>query len=134
MRFLKFCFFFALITYKYYSRIFLFQALSLFSSDHLKQELVDVFTKQIHNIMTTELIVIIASTSSKEELSPVFLRLFLQCLEIQKLNKNDGEKLLKWILKKESMKSDNTLVKTVMNHTSGYNYKNYLELLLLSTK
>lgn len=122
-----------IINNKYYSRQFLFQALSLSSSDDLKQELVDVFIRQI-NLKTPEPIVIIASTSSKEELSPVFLRLFLQCLEIGKLNKTNGEKLLKWILKRESVELDNNLIKTVINHTSGFNYKNYLELLLLSAK
>jgi len=123
----------AIINYKYYYRWFLFQALSLSSTDDLKQELVDVFIRQI-NLITTEPIVIIASTSSKEELSPVFLRLFLQCLEIGKLNKTNGEKLLKWILQRESVELDNTILKTVINHTSGFNYKNYLELLLLSAK
>lgn len=123
----------AIINYKYYYRWFLFQALSLSSTDDLKQELVDVFIRQI-NLITTEPIVIIASTSSKEELSPVFLRLFLQCLEIGKLNKTNGEKLFKWILQRESVELDNTILKTVINHTSGFNYKNYLELLLLSAK
>lgn len=89
--------------------------------------------KQI-NIKTTEPIIIVATTTSKEELSPGFLRLFLQSQEIGNLNKMERENLFKWILKRDSIELDCSMIKKVINHTSGFNYKNYTKLLLLSSK
>lgn len=86
------------------------------------------------SIKTVEPIVIVASTTSKEELSPGFLRLFLQSQEIGSLNKNERKDLFKWILQKNSIAIDSSVIKNVIDHTSGYNYKNFTRLLLLSSK
>lgn len=93
----------------------------------------DVFITQI-NIKTNKPIVIIATANSKEELSPVFLRLFLQCQQIGNLSKINREQLLKWILKRDSVALDNIMIKKIVDHTSGFNYINYMTLLLLAVK
>lgn len=86
------------------------------------------------NIKTIEPIIIIASTNSKETLSPIFLRLFLQCQQIGDLNKINREKLFKWILKRDSVKLDSTIINKIIDHTSTFHYINYMQLLLLSVK
>lgn len=99
----------------------------------MEQEVLDIFIKQI-NIKTTNPIIIIATCNSKEELSPLFLRLFLKSHQIGNLNKTNREKLLKWILRRDCVTLNSTLIDKIINHTSGFNYSNYMSLLLLSTK
>ncbi|CAI6357793.1 unnamed protein product [Macrosiphum euphorbiae] len=70
----------------------------------------------------------------REELSPVFLRLFLQSQQVGNLSKINREQLLKWILKRDSVALDNIMIKTIVDHTSGFNYTNYMTLLLLAVK
>lgn len=111
----------------------LFQALCLSSTKDLEQEIIDVFINQI-NIKTTEPILIIATANTIKELSPLFLRLFLQCQEVGNLNKIDREKLLKWILRRNCVDLDNTMIKNVIDHTAGFSYMNYMTLLLWSAK
>lgn len=89
--------------------------------------------KQIH-VQTIQPIIIIASTDSKIELNPIFLRLFLQCHRVGNLNKTNREQLFKWMLKRDSVKLDNTLIKKIIEQTSSFNYMNYMTLLMLSTK
>lgn len=103
------------------------------STKDLEQELLDIFSKQI-NVKTSKPIVIIATANSKEELSPVFLRLFMQCHKVGNLSKVNREQLLKWILKRDSIAIDDTMITTILDHTSGFNYMNYMTLLLLSSK
>lgn len=93
----------------------------------------DIFIRQI-NVKTNNPIIIIASANSKEELSPVFLRLFLQSQQVGNLSKTNREQLLKWILKRDSVTLDNIMIKKIIDHTSGFNYINYMTLLLLSVK
>lgn len=99
----------------------------------MEQELLDIFTKQI-NTNTTKPIVIICTANSKEELSPIFLRLFLQCQEVGNLNKITREQLLKWILKRDSIAIESTIINKIIEHTSGFNYINYITLLMLAAK
>lgn len=103
------------------------------STSDFEQELLDIFIKQI-NIKTAHPIVIIATTNSIENLSPVFLRIFLKCQQIENLSKINREELLKWILKRDSIALDSTTIKYVVENTSGFNYMNFITLLLLSTK
>lgn len=98
-----------------------------------EQELLDIFIRQI-NIKTTHPIVIIATTNSIENLSPVFLRIFLKCQQFESLSKINREELLKWILKRDSIALDSTIIKFVVENTSGFNYMNFITLLLLSIK
>lgn len=94
----------------------------------------DVFSTQI-NVKTTKPILFIATANSKEELSSIFVRLFLECQQVgRNLNKINREKLFKWILKRDSVEIDNTLIKKIVDLTSGFNYANYMTLLLQSTK
>jgi len=93
----------------------------------------DIFIRQI-NVKTNNPIIIIATANSKEELSPVFLRLFLQSQQVGNLSKTNREQLLKWILKRDSTTFDNLMIKKIIDHTSGFNYINYMTLLLLSVK
>lgn len=79
-------------------------------------------------------IIIIATANSKEDLSPVFLRLFLQCQQVGNLSKTNREHLLKWILKRDSIVLDNKIIKQILDHTSGFNYTNYMTMLLLAVK
>lgn len=96
--------------------------------------MLDVFSAQI-NVETTEPILFIATANSKEELSSIFVRLFLECQQVGKnLNKMNREKLFKWILKRDSVEIDNTLIRKIVDLTSGFNYANYMTLLLQSTK
>lgn len=105
----------------------------LSSTKDFEQELLDVFIKQI-NVKTTYPIVIIATAHSKEELSPFFLRLFLQCHQVGNLNRINREKLLKWILKRDSVALDITMIEQIVENTSSFNYRNYQTLLLLASK
>lgn len=105
----------------------------LSSTKDLEQELLNIFIKQI-NIKTAYPIIIIATAHSKEELSPFFLRLFLQCQQVGNLNRINRENLLKWILKRDSVALDITMIEKIVDHTSSFNYNNYLTLLLLATK
>jgi len=93
----------------------------------------EIFIRQI-NVKTNNPIIIIATANSKEELSPVFLRLFLQSQQVGNLSKTNREQLLKWILKRDSLTLDNIMIKKILDHTSGFNYINYMTLLLLSVK
>jgi len=93
----------------------------------------DIFIRQI-NVLTNNPIIIIATANSKEELSPVFLRLFLQSQQVGNLSKTNRKQLLKWILKRDSVALDNIIIKKIIDHTSGFNYINYMTLLLLSVK
>lgn len=103
------------------------------SINDFEQELLDIFIRQI-NIKSAHPIVIIATTNSIENLSPVFLRIFLKCQQIGNLNKINREELFKWILKRDSITLDSTTIKNVVEHTSGFNYMDFMTLLLLSTK
>ncbi|VVC42532.1 Hypothetical protein CINCED_3A000061 [Cinara cedri] len=109
------------------------EALCLSSSNDSEQELLDIFMSQIY-IKTFKPIIIIASTNSKEEISPIFLRIFLQCQKIGDLNKINREQLFKWILKRDSIILDSTMIKKIIDHTSSFHYINYMTLLLLSAK
>jgi len=111
----------------------LLQALCLSSTKDLEQEILDIFIRQI-NVETKNPIIIIATANSKEELSPVFLRLFLQCQQVGSLSKTNREQLLKWILKRDSIELDNKMINQIVDHTSGFNYINYMTLLLLAVK
>jgi len=93
----------------------------------------DIFIKQIY-VKTTNPIIIIATANSKEDLSPVFLRLFLQYQQVGNLSKTNREQLLKWILKRESIALDNKIIKQIVDHTSSFNYTNYMTMLLLAVK
>jgi len=110
-----------------------FQAFCLCSTDDLEQEFLDIFTSQI-NVNTAKPIIIIATTNSIEEFSPGFLRLFLQCRQVENLCNKNREKLLRWILKRDCVALENTMIEKIFNHTSGFNYMNYMTLLLLSAK
>lgn len=110
-----------------------FQALCLSSTKDLEQEILDIFISQI-NVKTNNPIIIIATANSKEELSSVFLRLFLESQQVGNSSKTNREQLLKWILKRDSVALDNKMIKTIVDHTSGFNYKNYMTLLLLAVK
>lgn len=103
------------------------------STIDFEQELLDIFSKQI-NVKTSKPIVIIASANSKEELSPAFLRLFLQCHQVENLSTTNRDQLLKWILKRDSIPLDDSMISKIVDHTSGFNYMNYMTLLLLSSK
>lgn len=92
-----------------------------------------IFTRQIQ-IKTAEPIIIIGTANSKEQLSPVFLRLFLQCQEVGNLIKNNREQLLKWLLKRDSIALDSTMINKILENTSGFNYMGYTTLLLLAAK
>ncbi|XP_060857550.1 peroxisomal ATPase PEX6 [Metopolophium dirhodum] len=109
------------------------EAFCLSSTKDLEQEILDIFIRQI-NVKTNNPIIIIATANSREELSPVFLRLFLQSQEVGNLSKINREQLLKWILKRDSVALDNIMIKTIVDHTSGFNYTNYMTLLLLAVK
>ncbi|XP_060844894.1 peroxisomal ATPase PEX6 [Rhopalosiphum padi] len=109
------------------------EALCLSSTKDLEQEILDIFIRQI-NVETKNPIIIIATANSKEELSPVFLRLFLQCQQVGSLSKTNREQLLKWILKRDSIELDNKMINQIVDHTSGFNYINYMTLLLLAVK
>lgn len=93
----------------------------------------DIFIKQIY-VKTKNPIIIIATANSKEDLSPVFLRLFLQCQQVGNLSKTNREQLLKWILKRDSIALDNKIIKQIVEHTSGFHYTNYMTMLLLAVK
>lgn len=95
--------------------------------------MLDVFVRQI-NTKTSKPIIIIASTNYKEELSPLFLRIFLECQQVGNLINSDRDKLFKWILNRDSVALDSSLIKKVLDHTASFNYHNYMSLLLLSTK
>lgn len=88
---------------------------------------------QIH-AQTIHPIIVIASTNSKVELSSIFLRLFLQCHRVGNLNKTNREQLFKWMLKRDSVKLDSTMINKIIDNTSNFNYMNYMTLLMLSTK
>ncbi|XP_050530872.1 peroxisomal biogenesis factor 6 isoform X2 [Daktulosphaira vitifoliae] len=109
------------------------EALCLSSTKDLEQELNNILEKQMQ-IKTTKPIIIIGTTNLKEKLSPSFLRLFLQVLEIKNLNKISREKLLKWMLKNESIDIETCLFNKIIELTSGYNYSNYLNMILIATK
>ncbi|KAE9525240.1 hypothetical protein AGLY_014308 [Aphis glycines] len=109
------------------------EALSLSSTKDLEQEILDIFIRQIY-VETKNPIIIIATANSKEDISPVFLRLFLQCQQVGNLSKTNREQLLKWILKRDSIALDNKIVKQIVDHTSGFNYTNYMTMLLLAVK
>ncbi|KAF0763210.1 peroxisomal biogenesis factor 6 isoform X1 [Aphis craccivora] len=109
------------------------EALSLSSTNDLEQEILDIFIKQIY-VKTKNPIIIIATANSKEDLSPVFLRLFLQCQQVGNLSKTNREQLLKWILKRDSIALDNKIIKQIVEHTSGFHYTNYMTMLLLAVK
>ncbi|XP_025198028.1 peroxisomal biogenesis factor 6 [Melanaphis sacchari] len=109
------------------------EALCLSSTKDLEQEILDIFISQI-NVETKNPIIIIATANSKEELSPVFLRLFLQCQQVGNLNRTNREQLLKWILRRDSIALNNNMIKKIIDHTSSFNYINYMTLLLLAAK
>lgn len=98
----------------------------------MEQEILDIFIRQIY-VETKNPIIIIATANSKD-LSPVFLRLFLQCQQVGNLSKTNREQLLKWILKRDSIALDNKIIKQIVDHTSGFNYTNYMTMLLLAVK
>lgn len=103
------------------------------STSDFEQELLDIFIRQI-NIKSKHPVVIIATTNSIENLSPVFLRIFLKCQQVGNLSKINREELFKWMLKRDSITLDSTTIKNVVELTSGFNYMNFMTLLLLSTK
>ncbi|XP_050438295.1 uncharacterized protein LOC126844272 [Adelges cooleyi] len=109
------------------------EALCLSSTKDLELEVINILSKQIQ-IKTTKPIIIVGTTNSKEKLSPSFLRLFLQTQEIASLDKINCEKLLKWILKKESVVMDTRLINKIVDQTSGYNYSDYMTMLLIASK
>lgn len=75
-----------------------------------------------------------ATTNFKNDLSPVLLRLFLKVQQIDNLSKTNREQLLKWILKRDSVIIKNSTIKKIIDHTTGYNYMNYVTLLLIAAK
>lgn len=100
----------------------------------MEQEILDVLSTQL-NVKTTKPIVFIATANSKEELSPIFVRLFLECQQLGgNLTRMNREKLFKWILKRDSVEIDKTLITKIVDLTSGFNYTNYMTLLLQSIK
>lgn len=109
------------------------QAFCSCSTKDLELEILNIFTNQL-KVKTAKPIIIIATTNSIEEFSPVLLRLFLQHRQVENLSYINREKLLRWILKRDCVALENTMIEKILNHTSGFNYMNYMTLLLLSTK
>lgn len=99
----------------------------------MEQELLEIFIKEI-NIKAEKPIIIMATTNFKDELSPVLLRLFLKIQQIGNLSKPNREQLLKWILKRDSVTIKSDMIKKIIDHTTGFNYINYITLLLFAAK